>query len=193
MRKSVLTYSSEKTTIDEFIQRRKLELYKSSVYTEKERYYPMPSGVKLKVPGLWDNEKVEGIKVIYKKMDFVNIKGDVPLVDDHLFEKMHTYYCMKNEVTGEDTSIMAIGVHLGFDTKIEAGKFYNNPQLGNNYFIESINNELALIYLLESYMKSNLIQAVYYQDIKYQNQYVIINDEDEIERLSRLYRKMKEK
>ncbi len=192
-KKSFLTHGAEKVTVNEFLEARSHELFKLSSDTEKEKVYNQPPGVRLTAPNMIENGEVQKITICYKKMKLVNLKPGTPVMDHHLFEKMVTYYCMKNEVTGEESTIMALSVHLGFDTKIQKGKFYSNPNLGNSYYIESIKDGIAKIYLLESYSMGNLVQAVYMQSIKYQYQFVLISDLREVSRLSKLYSKMKEK
>lgn len=193
MKNSVLKQDVKTDTVYNFIQGHINELFAKSTYSEKEKEYILPPRTKLISPEISEKGEVQKLKVIFKRMEFINLKPDTPHMDAHLFEKMHTYYCLKNEITGEDTSIMALDIALGFDTKIEAGKYYSNPQLGNNYYIESISDHLAKIYLLESYAKGNLFQVVYTQDIKYQSQFVAITNAEEILRLSKMYKRLKKK
>lgn len=193
MKNSVLKNDFKTITVYNFIQGHINELFANSTYSEKEKEYIFQSGYKLTSPGIHEKGEVQKLKVIFKRMEFINLKPDTPEMDAHLFEKMHMYYNLKNEITGEDTSIMALDIALGFDTKIEVGKYYSNPHLGNNYYIESITDQIAKIYLLESYAKGNLFQVVYTQGIKYQSQFVAITNTEEILRLSKLYKRLKQK
>lgn len=81
-----------------------------------------------------------------------------------------------------DTSL----IDHGFDTVVEAGKFYTNPKLGFSYYVEKIDGSLVTYFLVESYQLGNLMQVQYTQDIKYSTQFVEITDAKEIIRLTEM-------
>jgi len=83
--------------------------------------------------------------------------------------------------------VEALGLPLGFDTQLQAGQFYTNPSLGNNYVVEKVVDNKVQILLLESYLHGHLLQARYVQDLQYQWQYVEIVDGNELSRLERMY------
>jgi hypothetical protein len=84
-----------------------------------------------------------------------------------------------------------LGLPLGFDTIFETGKFYVSPNLGGNYFCKRIDNNIAHLFLVESYAFGILIQVEFTQEIKYQSRYVEILDPKEIKRLTKMYKKIK--
>lgn len=94
-------------------------------------------------------------------------------------------YDFTNALTGEVGQFS--GVPLGFDTVLEAGRFYTNPNLGTAYYCERIDGSKAWIALVESYQHGNLWQAKCVQELAYQNQYVLVTEPDEVARLRALY------
>ena len=140
------------------------------------------------VPNLYKNKKISAIKFSGKLGEINQYKG-LPF-DSHQIEKIHTVYELFDVVKNEKASIEALNLRLGFDTIIEAGKFYTNPQIGANYFCEKVDNNIASLFLVESYCYGNLIQAKFTQNIKSQKQYIEILDTNEVERLRKMYEKL---
>lgn len=99
---------------------------------------------------------------------------------------------IRDEISGESKIIDVTALQHGFDTKIEQGCFYINPNLNNSYFVESIDGDLVTYYLVESYLYGELFQAKYDQHIQYSTQFVKITDEMEIGRLRSLLDALKE-
>jgi hypothetical protein len=94
-------------------------------------------------------------------------------------------YTLKNVLTDETQTLT--GIPHGFDTTLEAGRFYANPNLGFNYYCEKIENTTATLFLVESYQHGNLIQGRYRQDIRYQHQYAPVSGATEEQRLRKIY------
>lgn len=88
------------------------------------------------------------------------------------------------------TRAVGAGVPRGFDTILEPGRFYANPNLGTHYFCEKIEEDVATIVLVESYQDGNLIQVRYRQNVKYQSQFLPVADLNEVQRLKTLYDKV---
>ena len=78
------------------------------------------------------------------------------------------------------------------DTILEAGKFYTHRETKENLFCKAIDENVAHLFLVESYFQGNLIQAKFNQDTKYQKQYKEILDTNEIERLRKMYEQLQE-
>lgn len=192
LKHSVVSRGAERVTLDQFIQGRNHEL-EPELAVLKEKYFeiPTPPPTHVTVPGYWEGEVLSGIGVVYQLVDMIEMKKDAPPLDAHQIEAFHLKYEVKNEVTGKNESIMAIGLHLGFDTCLDPGKYYVHPVLNNTYYVESIDGSKAKIYMLECYSRGHRVQVVAVQDVKYQSQYVAINDNSEIKRLEKLYLKMK--
>ncbi len=98
---------------------------------------------------------------------------------------------IEDELSGDSRFIDTSTLEHGFDTKIEPGHFYLNPNLGNSYYVESIDDEIVTYYVVESYFRGGLIQAKYTQDIQYSSQFVPIRDETEINRLRTMLNELK--
>ena len=116
-----------------------------------------------------------------------------PILDAYLIQKLNTSYVYKNKTTGESHELPSHDLAFGFDTKLEAGKFYFNPELEFFYYCDSIEQEKAKMFLVESYQHGQLFQAVYLQSIEYSKYYVEVTNYDEIERLNKLLQRMKAK
>lgn len=105
-----------------------------------------------------------------------------------LHRSLKNQFEFKNELTQDSRLIQANDVQLGFDTKLEVGKFYNQPPFDDFfYLIEAIENNVATIFLVESFQHGELVQMRYTQDLKFQRNYVEISDEQTIARLKKLY------
>ncbi len=110
------------------------------------------------------------------------IAADTTRLDPNIIPPKYT---LKNVLTDETQTLT--GIPHGFDTTLEPGRFYANPNLGFNYYCEEIENTTATLFLVESYQHGNLIQGRYRQDVKYQHQYVPVSDTTEEHRLRKLY------
>ena len=73
-----------------------------------------------------------------------------------------------------------------FDTMLQPGRFYFNPQLEFSYYCHSVEKGVATMLLVESYQHGMLIQAALKLSTDYQGQYVEITEPREIERLKRV-------
>jgi hypothetical protein len=71
------------------------------------------------------------------------------------------------------------------------GQFYENPQLAMHYFCESIQGDLAHLFLIESFQHGQLIQVEFLQETKYSDSYVPVADKATMERLQRRLRVIK--
>jgi hypothetical protein len=61
-------------------------------------------------------------------------------VDPTVFTNLDREYHYRNELTDEVTAINPNDLELGFDTKLEVGKFYRQPKFKFAYYIENIEN-----------------------------------------------------
>lgn len=186
VKQSILIINGEETKLCSLIDK---EL--SSVSTNDS--FPVKKKIALKnslitVPDLFERKEISTIEFSCNLIKTIQYKG-LPL-DSHQIEKNHTVYELFDVVKDEKTSIEALNLKLGFDTVLEAEKYYTNPQIGANYLCKDINDNIARLFLVESYSYGNLIQKEFTQDIKYQKQYVEILDTNEIERLKKMYEKL---
>ncbi|MDJ0568586.1 MAG: restriction endonuclease [Pleurocapsa sp. MO_192.B19] len=184
---SLLIISGQKINLKSLVDK------KLSGLSLKEKF-PIKNKIDLKrslitVPDLFEKRKISAIEFYCDLLEVPQYKG-LPF-DHHQIEKIHTVYELFDVMSNERVSIDALNLRLGFDTVLEADKFYTNPQVGANYFCKDINKDIAKLFLIESYSHGILIQAEFTQNIKYQKQYVEILDKNEVVRLRKMYEKLK--
>jgi hypothetical protein len=98
-------------------------------------------------------------------------------------------YHLTDEFNKTDIEIDVSRLDMGFDTVLEQGKYYVNPNLGFSYYCERVNGSEVTMCLVESYQMGNLFQCRYVQDMAYARQYVEITDTGEISRLATLLKR----
>lgn len=103
-----------------------------------------------------------------------------PGLDPTIYSKHYEY---SNALTGEAKNFNPANLDLGAETRFEAGKFYKAIGLLFSYYCESIVENLANLYLVESYQYGILFQAEFIQETKLQTNYLEITDPEEIKRL----------
>ncbi|MEY2501084.1 MAG: hypothetical protein QOI07_1418 [Verrucomicrobiota bacterium] len=103
--------------------------------------------------------------------------------DQGLVNRLHTVYELYDVIADRRVTIHALGLRLGINTVLQTGRFYCNPTLGKNYYCERVASGQARMWLLESYASGHLIQVNFLQSTKYQDQYVEVSDEQDLERL----------
>ena len=104
-----------------------------------------------------------------------------------------TQYQYKNERTDKSTTIDAAKLKLQYETKVEPGKFYLDPQTNYFYYCESIKKKGALLYLIYSYQNGQFVQGKAIVPESEDNTFVEITDRVEIEKMNILYLQVKEK
>ena len=114
-----------------------------------------------------------------------------PTLDPYLLQKINAQFLYKNEITAETHKVDTKDLELGFGTKFEEGKFYFNPKMEFFYFCDSIENDSATIYLVESYQHGHLLQVAFKQATMYSKYYIEVTNDSEIKRLTKLLQKMK--
>src|SRR5262249_15010252 len=67
--------------------------------------------------------------------------------DPTVFTSLGKEYQYRNELTDEVTAINPNDLELGFDTKLEVGKFYRQPKFKFAYYIENIENDIVTVFL----------------------------------------------
>jgi hypothetical protein len=102
-------------------------------------------------------------------------------------------YQYKNERTETTTTIDAEKLKLGFETKLEPGKFYIDPQTNYFYYCESIIKKGALLYLIYSYQNGQFVQGKAILPLSEANCFLEITDKQEIEKMKLLYQQVKDK
>jgi len=180
-------FKGESISPEELISRHQKEAQKQATSGLTTYTINLPKGSKLIHPNTGGIDEVATFSYDQQLMTESGITGleyysNEPSLSKDIFE-------MKDAVTGETRLVDTSRIYLGFDTQVEVGKFYVNPNLGFSYYVEKIIGELVTYVLVESYQLGNLMQTTYEQDIQYSDQFVKIIDKVEIERLTGMLNK----
>lgn len=144
---------------------------------------PLPDGSVAYVPHLCEEYPVNELSFLFRITSFQVLKQ--PGLDPYLMAGVYEYRDFRS---GQVKQIQKFRVQVRHQTVLRPGAFYYNPDFEFSYFCHTIEGEIATILLVESYQHGTLLQAALNQDIKYQDQYVEISDETEIQRLKRVGR-----
>jgi hypothetical protein len=98
---------------------------------------------------------------------------------------------VQDVTTGEKSSFDARSLLLGIDTIFEIGKFYESPRLAAYYYCNSILDDIAELYMVESFQHGRLIQAKFTLKIEQASHYIEVKDSSTIRRLQRRLDKLK--
>jgi Restriction endonuclease len=109
-----------------------------------------------------------------------------PVMDNHIMATLSTELELRDTEGNLQHASRLAGLQLGYDTKIEPGKFYVIPSLFNHYYCESIEDGLVSWVLVESYQYGQLLRARIKQDIQHSGHYVEVADERTLKRLWKL-------
>jgi hypothetical protein len=178
-----LSVSGRKTTPSDFLSSWRISISDLQPETEYEQVLAFPKGTVATVPYEGEVEP-EKIKFCYKLTKAFIPKA--PTLDTHVLEGIGTFYELTDENGNIVHKLKAREVNLGFDTKLEVGKFYFIPSLHNYYYCEKIENNLAHYILIESYQFGMLLQARLAQETKYSVYYVEVTDKKRLERLKKM-------
>jgi hypothetical protein len=177
--------SGRKITPNAFLNAWRPDYTQLQTETEYEQVLAFPLGAVAKIPFEGDLTP-EKIKFSYKLTKAFIPKA--PTLDTHLLENFGTSYELRDEHGTLVQTIASTDIHrsMGFDTKLEAGKFYCIPSLYNYYYCEKIDDTLARLILVESYQFGMLFQATIQQETKYSGYYVEVTDKKRLERLEKM-------
>jgi hypothetical protein len=152
----------------------------------QEYFLPLQRGTKAASPILEKEKTISGLSFKYELVPAQILKGDIA-IDPHLVDPVFTKYHYENINTREQFVIPNKDIRIGFDTELEAGKFYEEPRLEALYYCKNINLEVARMFLVESYQHGDLFQMEFTQKLEDAKHYIEIKDKKEIARLMRLY------
>lgn len=105
--------------------------------------------------------------------------GDDPYLDGAI-------YRLRDEISQEEHTIDISELRLGFDTVLQAGKFYHNPQLKFSYYCEEVQGEKATMVALEARQHGRTFQAQFVTPKGWWWQFTEVEDKEKIERLKGL-------
>jgi hypothetical protein len=92
-----------------------------------------------------------------------------PALDSFLLYKLHASYEYSDVLSDRRTSFQIQDLELGFDTKLETGKFYLAPRTGFYYYCRLVGGQIVTLDLVESYQHGDLLQAIgIQQEVQYQ-------------------------
>ena len=178
-----LIVSGNRTTPNAFISSWRPNISLLTSEMEYEQVLVFPKETSAVIP--FETEvQPESIKFAYKLTKAFIPKA--PILDNHILEGMGTFYKLTDETGNVVRKLTAQDVKLGFDTKLEAGKFYFTPSLHTYYYCEKIENSDAYFILVESYQYGMLLQARLVLETKYAAYYVEVTDKKRLERLQRM-------
>jgi hypothetical protein len=106
-----------------------------------------------------------------------------PILDNHVMAALHTNVELHDEDGVLIHATELSNIPLGYDMKVEPGKFYVIPSLDYYYFCESIEGDWISWVLVESYQHGQLVRARGKQEIKYSEHYVEVTDTKILSRL----------
>lgn len=183
MNNTSLYISGNKTTPNSFLGSWSPNVAELEPEAEYEQVFLFPKGTQAAVPYEEEIEPHE-IKFCYKLTKAFVPKA--PTLDTHLLEGLGTSYELTDESGSVIRKIPSGEVLLGFDTKLEPGKFYYAPRIHNHYYCEKIEGDLVHFILIESYQFGMLIQARMTQKIQYSTHYVEVDDKKRLLRLEKM-------
>lgn len=189
MRNVRLQHKGKELSLEQLINLHYRQILKSVDETERNYEISFEKDTKTFIPILEREVNVSSISFNYKIIPAKIVTG--PTLDPFLLQKEGLEYEYRDVVAGKSKSFPLKDLKLGFDTILEAGKFYYNPRIESYYYCDKIEGRIATIYLVESYQHGFRIGVVFQQDIKYAGQYVEVTNSIEIKRLKKLLSGMK--
>ena len=144
---------------------------------------PLPQGTLADIP----YEKPISVKAFRFNCKIVQgFSYEGPAVEPYIREGMARKLVLADESGGLNHQVGYLDIPLGFDTVLEPGKFYINPNFHNAYYCKSIDDKLVSWILVESYQHGTLLQVEFTQDIKESKYYVEVTDKRRLKRLARM-------
>lgn len=170
----------EETTPNQLVY--EWQLTNPSIFMDKENNieYPLSIGAVLYIPHE-DTIRVSSLRFKCKVIELVI--SNQPIMDNHIRAALNTRVELRDIAGNLEYSSKLIGLQLGFDNPIEAGKFYVQPSLHNYFYCERIEGDLASWVVVESYQYGQLFQVELKQKIKHTGQFVEVTDEKTLRRL----------
>lgn len=177
--------SGDKTTSLEGLLSAKISsIMETANEKEKNWNFLFPPNCKACCPILDKEIELLGVSFRYRLIPTQIVRGSA--LDPFLIEKAYITYEYTNLIKGDKVAIPSEKLELGFDTTLEEGKFYFNPQLEFSYYCDKIDSGVATMYLVESYQHGMLIACFFEMEVKYSGQYLEVTDLTEIARLNKL-------
>ena len=155
----------------------------------QEEVFNFEDGSKASLENFFTDIDVTGVKFKFRIQNAYLINE--PCVDPALLYGINSEFKYKNYLSGEEIPFHPKDVGKFLCPTPRPGSFYKDSILGFNFYVDSLENDLLTIYLVESYQHGSLIQGVFQQETKHNKTFVEITDKKEIWRLEKMLRKMK--
>jgi len=177
----VLERDGVRTHLDAFINRQLNAAAQTADYVTHR--LDVPQGTRIVAPSNGEIP-LETITAVNVKTAFVEGKT---IVGPYKFDPviLNSPVDVENVDTGETTSFDYMSLPLGIGNTFVAGRFYEAAGLGFFYYCEAVRNNLAELWMVESFQHGNLIQAKLQLEIKYAERYIEVNDSTVTKRLER--------
>lgn len=187
---ATLTYAGGQTTLGLLLQEWQLTQPDLHPETENHAEIPLPPGSVYSAP----HEAAIPVRSLRFTCKFVELAiPKHPLPDNHILQAIQTRVELR-DTDGVVRHSSALGdIPLGFDGQVQPGHFYEQPNLYNRYYCDSITGELIRWYLVESYQHGQLIQSIFTQKTKYSRHYVEVTEKTVLVRLQEMLADMKKR
>lgn len=183
MTKTKLIISGTEKTPNEIIDQ--WQLTRPELYTDKENNIEIPF-VNPVVAHIPYEESIKVVSLRFKCNLTEIITPNKPVMDNHIRAGLATKYELRDTDGNIEHSKKLVDLELGYDDKVEPGKFYVIPSLKNYYYCTSIDDGLVSWVLVESYQYGQLVRARLTQKEEYSGHYVQVEDKRILNRLRKI-------
>lgn len=142
-----------------------------------------PEGTTITHPNTRHKKEVKAFTFIYQLISVSHLAMKEGL-DDGPYLIGNT---LRDELAKRNPSADPSKIESGFDTALERGKYYYNPNFRFSYYCESVKRSKAIMVLVESYQMGKFIQARAELSTNLSNQFIEITEQGEIDRLAKMY------
>ncbi len=185
-----LDINGHKLSLLNLIDKELLALTSNIDQTERSHSFCIPNVCETFVPIVEKTVTIKEVQFKYKLVPAVIVKGRT--LDQFLLNQSNKTLKLKNAINEKEKTFSLKDLHPGFDTKLEAGKYYHNPKLDFYYYCETIKDETAYVYVVETYQHGRLIQMYGPMDISNAKDLIEVSDKSVLKRLKKRLAKLKQ-
>jgi hypothetical protein len=175
--------------LDDLIQRHAIHFHRGTLGNYKNHVIPCPDGAC--VAGPEDGEfPMRPLARVHVRVGITEARvlTSPAAFDTHL---LVPDVQVKNVATGEESRFSRQGLPLGINTEFCADVFYEQPTISAFYYCESVAEDVATMFLVESFQMGNLIQAEFTVKAENARFYIPVSDKPVIQRLQRRLERLK--
>jgi hypothetical protein len=184
MRNVIFNHESRSVSLEALVDINIVRIMAKADQNDRAFKILLPSGCKAYVPTLEREVAVSSILFKCKIVSAKILTGQT--LDPFLLQKAATTYEYEDIIKGTKRRFALEDLEIGFDNTFGPNKFYVDPKTEFSYYCKKVENEVATMYLAESYQHGQLFQAELEMETKYAGNYIEITDRAEIKRLSKL-------